>query len=424
MISIVSLLLDIAVLYAIPNKGRPVILISLMIMLFTLTLSVDLQRSNALKEFQKPIILGYLLRVFLLYFDLYGRNIFTLPNSGADSEWFYRQGILASLGANTIQGPFYSMLGQIFKIVGDSRIFVQFLLMLFSIVTIVVTARTLVLLKVDIQTRKSTMYVLCLLPNFAIISSLFLRESIVAMFAAISLYYFSRWIIGYSYLNLAIAVLSVLCGAAFHSGIIGMILGFIIILAIYNPRAKKVRISIKTIVPAIIVAFAFLYLFNNYAELFFGKMLRLTTANSIEDIASTNAYGDSSYAAYVGNSNSIGNMILYTPLRLLFFLGSPFFWQIRGANDIIALIFNSLFYLYVIFKTIMYLRKKESAEKNIVASIFIIGIMTAFVFAWGVTNTGTAIRHRDKMSSLYAILLALTGGMPFHIRARNYNSVY
>ena len=413
MMSIITLILDVLVLSALPDQGRPVAVVSVMILLFIFTLSFDLARSEILEEFQKPILVGLLLRILLLYFDLYGRNIYLLPNSGVDSEWFYKQGILAADGLNTVHGAFYTMLGRIFSVVGDSRLFVQFILMLFSIIAIIMTARTLVELGVDSETRVSTIYLLSLLPNFAILSSLFLRESVVTMFGAISLFYFVKWIVRAKYFYLIPAIVAVLLGSTFHSGIIGMALGYIVVLIIYNPSQKRAVISIKNVVPTIVIAFTLLYLFNNYSELFFGKMLRLTTADSIDEIANVTSGGGSSYAAYVGNSSSVRNMIVYTPLRLVFFLGSPFIWQIRGISDIIAIVFNASFYLFALFRSVNYLRRKENIRKSVVACILIVGIMTAFIFAWGVTNTGTAIRHRDKMAPLYAVLLALTGGTPF-----------
>ena len=39
--------------------------------------------------------------------------------------------------------------------------------------------------------------------------------------------------------------------------------------------------------------------------------------------------------------------------------------------------------------------------------LFIVSFVTTFVFAWGVSNTGTASRHRDKMIILYGVMYSL-----------------
>ena len=49
-----------------------------------------------------------------------------------------------------------------------------------------------------------------------------------------------------------------------------------------------------------------------------------------------------------------------------------------------------------------------SMGTGMVIAFLIIALCTVFVFAWGVSNTGTAVRHRDKMVILYGVLLGLS----------------
>ena len=137
----------------------------------------------------------------------------------------------------------------------------------------------------------------------------------------------------------------------------------------------------------------------------------MQNVEEITDIAtySTGAYdGGSTYAQYVGDSSSIINMIRYTPIRIIMFQFTPFIWQIRSLSDVIAICFNALFYIYVWYKTIKYILSRRSEHRTIVVALLIIWFATTFVFAWGVTNVGTAIRHRDKMVALAGVLLGLT----------------
>lgn len=406
MYSILVLFSEVLILHVTKNIPMPMAIIALMILVFSIAFIADISTGKTTSEFQLQIFGGYVLRVALLFFDLNCRSIYKLPNSGADSEWFYRQGVLYSVGKNTVIGPFYTLLGTTFKIIGNNRLYVQFLLMLLSMIAIIFAAKTITLLNVDSYNRKLAMYVLCLIPNYAILSSLFLRESIVSMFVAISIYFFVKWYKNHSVISLLIAFFCVLLGSMFHSGIMGMALGYIVLLVLGRQDGKNNMHGIKRVLLAAIISLFFIYLMNNYAEVFFGKMLRLTNAPAIENVATLSEGGGSSYAPYVGNSNSIKNIILYTPLRMFFFLGSPFIWQIRGISDIIALLFNSLFYIYVLIKSVKFLTVK-SCNRNIVFGLTVVVVITAFVFSWGVTNTGTAIRHRDKMATVYALLLAI-----------------
>ena len=99
---------------------------------------------------------------------------------------------------------------------------------------------------------------------------------------------------------------------------------------------------------------------------------------------------------------------------MFFFMFSPLPWQWRGIPDIIAFVFSSLFYMYIIFSTLQKLYqicKSQTKSNNIhlivLIALSIIAIFSSFVFGWGCNNTGTATRHRDKMMCIYAVMLGI-----------------
>lgn len=396
--------LILAVLTSSGVQGRPVAVMLVLISLFSLAYFVDLSMSRRLRPVAFPLAVGYLLRLFLLAFDLYGRSLYTLPNSGLDSEGFFKQAVQYSLGQLTDPSVFIRLLGTLLIWLGSSRLFLQFLLMLCSVVSIHCAAIILDEVGVPTQQRRRTMYILCILPNFAILSSLFLRESIVTMLLALSVLCMVRWKQRGSEGWFLLAFLLSCCAAMFHSGSIAAAMGYILVRLFYDTRRGTIRFSWRNFLPALVLLLVFLYLFNNYSDVFFGKMIGL---EGVEDIANTGSLGESSYAAYVGNSDSLSSMLLYTPVRIAFFLFSPFPWQWRGMSDVIAFCFSSLFYAWVLVKTFCYLGRKKAENRELVIILLIVAFALLFVFAWGVSNTGTAVRHRDKAVVLYAVLLGL-----------------
>ena len=90
------------------------------------------------------------------------------------------------------------------------------------------------------------------------------------------------------------------------------------------------------------------------------------------------------------------------------FLFTPLPFQIRGIKDIIAMLFSAWFYGIVYYRALKGIFQSSIKERNVAIVLLIIGLCTAFVFGWGSTNIGTNLRHRDKMISLYIILLALS----------------
>ena len=383
---------------------------------FTLGFYYDVTHSKKLHAIQNPLVYGYTFRVCLLFFDLYGRNIYNLPNSGADSEWFYDIGRNIAHGTGKGNG-FYALTGLGIKLFGDARLFLQFCVMLFSIITIIMVDKSLQLLDVDVKRRRKVAYFLALLPNFAILSSIFLRESVVGMFVAFSVYFFIKWWKGTGEYNYWLAFAACFAGAYFHSGAVSVAAGLVIARLLCDRNTNKLKITAKSLFAAVIFVIVFTFLYMNYSQILFGKM---EGVDSLEEISNNRIAGGSSYASYAGNSDSITNLIIYTPIRMIMFQFSPFFWQIRGLSDIIAMVFDSFFFIYVYYRTIKSIKDKKNTNRILIIALFITALATAFVFGWGVSNTGTALRHRSKMMAIFAVLLGLTStsSNPFEDRQR------
>ena len=386
------------------SESSSVVLTSIVITMFFLGFAADMSRSRRHRIISGQLTIGLLFRIFLLYFDLYGRNIYHLPQSGADSDYFYFLAIQKANGYFSDVGNFPTLMSLFARWVGDNRLFLQFILVLFSVISILYVDKSLMRLDICERNRKRIAWLMCLLPNYACISSIFLRESTVAMFITFGLYFFVIWWKGGNETNFWIAVASCMCGSLFHSGASSVAVGMMAARVLSNRRKQELHFTLKSVLPMIVFLFAFVYLYSNYTESVFGKMQNLKT---IEDIANTHDEGGASYGAYVGNSSNPVNLVLFTPIRMIMFQFSPFFWQVRGLNDIIAMVFDSFFYMYVFFSTIPYLRKKHLPYRTSIVLFLVMGLATAFVFGWGVSNTGNAMKHRNKMISIYALQLAL-----------------
>lgn len=378
----------------------------IMIAVFSLVYIFVISQSEKYSMYLRELISGYLLRIVLLLFDIYGRDIYHLPNSGADSSDFFRSaqwyaGI--SIKARDM-GAYPCVMGLIFKFIGINKLYGQFLMLLCSIVAIHLFFAILDLLNTDYLIKKKALLVVCLLPNFAILSVLFLREAIVTMFITISLYFFLRWFSDKSLFCLLLSIIACFCACYFHSGSVGLIVGYTIIVFLYSSYKERFTLSVSNIIFAVILVTMMGYLYFNYSEILFSKMVSI---DDISEIASTSDNGGSSYAKYVGNSSSIRNMVIFTIPRIFYFLFSPFPWQWRGLSDIIAFCFSSLFYFAAIRSALGNLNCMSKINKNKTIAIIIISTCIVFVFAWGVSNTGTAARHRDKLVMLFATLYAL-----------------
>lgn len=379
--------------------------ISIFIIVFGLF--YDINKSPRLYKYQPPLFFAIIIRVFFVFFDRYGQGIYHLPNSGGDSGMYYRNAaLLASMGEAKGGGTFSLVMGSIFKLTGVSQLFGQFVISLFSIAAIIMLIKIMdeIIDDVDIDIKIRTALIISLLPNCAIISSIFLRESIISMFLTCSGYFIVLWLKKHRSLDLIFAIAFALIASTFHGGSMAVVIAYVLLIFVFDKQQDRIHISLKNVPIAVILMGAVFFLFLNYGDLFFDKM---TNVSSLGDVGSTYSEGGSTYAAYVGDSKTPLRMVIFTIPRLVYFLFSPFPWQWRGLNDIIAFVFSSLFYLYSIVLGIRAIKLAEAHERKYVFAFLIIVLCTAFVFSWGTTNTGTATRHREKMTVIYGILLGL-----------------
>ena len=409
MFSLTVLFIDFCILYSrvlfgemFPSNG----LCTILIMAFSVAFMFDIHKSRRFGIYAREILVGYIWRIFLLYFDIYGKSIYRLPNSGADSSAFFNSTkMLMGYGEARDMGSFPRVMAAIFKFTGISQLLGQFMMLLCSVIAVLVFARILEYISVSTENKQTVMLVINLLPNFAILSVIYLREALVTMLVTISLYCFIKWFNGGNPINILAAVLFDVAASYFHGGSIGVLVGYAVAIFLYDRTNNRVRISVRSMFLATIMLFIISYLYFNYADVLVEKFGRV---DSIGDVANTLDYGGSSYAQYVGDSSSIQNMLIYTIPRIGYFLFSPFPWQWRGISDIIAFVFSSMFYMYAVYAAIKNMHIYSRGNHNQVLAVLIIAFCIVFIFAWGVANTGTAARHRDKMVMIFGTLLTLS----------------
>ena len=381
------------------------------IALFSCSFVFDISHSKKIGGLSFPLFAGYLFRVFLLFWDIYGKSIYVLPNSGFDSEGFYQRALVV-MQSGFIEGKtFPNLMGMIFLCIGSSRLYGQFIVALFSVVSLTILAIILSELDISHKAKYRILTIVSLLPNLAILSSIFLRESVISMCLTISFYCFYKWLNNTGIHNIVLAFVFAFFASMFHSGTIAVAFGYIAVVLLFDKHSRVFRASVKNIIPTVLLLLIMYFLYTNYSNAFFDRMENI---NSISDIAEETVRGDTSYVQYVGNSNTLFNMFVFTIPRIFFFISSPLPFQWRGISDIIAFCFSSVYYILILIFTVNYFRKGANKNKTMVIALAIVIFITLFVFGWGVANAGTACRHRDKIAIICGVLLSLVYDQRIH----------
>ena len=351
------------------------------------------------------IYIGFVMRLFFLFWDVFGRDIFILPGSGGDTEGFYNTGLLISQNINLIDDSIYGgvyskFLGLLFYLIGPQRIVGQYINVLLGLTIIIIIIKTLKLLEVrEKYTILSAALIACF-PNAIIFSSILLREAFISCLVLISFYLFVKWY-KYNkkvYLNLSIIFLGL--ASTFHSGVIGMVIGYIFMLLFYRHAIKKLVFNMKTIIYFIIIISIGSLLYYQLGELFLNKFNNISGMTDIYDVTNYSS-GGSAYLTEI-RINSIWTFILNTPIKMFYFFTSPLPMNWRGLSDVFSFLLDGLVYLLLLIGILLNY-KKISKKEAIVVALFIIVLSVSLIFAIGVSNAGTAMRHRHKILPIIII---------------------
>lgn len=359
------------------------------------------------KGFQSLVLFGLLLRLFLLFADYY--DWFPIPNSGADSERFYKVSVLNLSRDYHIYITNYTVyLTSLFSCIGAQRLFAQFLNVVYSIGTIYYVYKSLHLLHLNGRLKKTFMIIVCCLPNLIIFSGLLLRESIIILGTAASVYYFLLWIKKGHITDYLKSVFFVLLGAYMHSGMLGLLLGYLLAFVFYNRKREKVQVRFISVI-YLVLAFSFLVLVVVQSGLFTSYLESVLSENAEDGFLKKANYKEEAGSAYLTwlSVGSWQQAILYLPLKVFYFLFSPLPLNWRGVADISVFLLDSCVYLWLLYR--VYHSREKACPLCKTTSIFLmIGFwISVSMFAYGTITAGTAMRHRAKFCTLLIVAAGL-----------------
>ncbi|MDU1865158.1 MAG: Wzz/FepE/Etk N-terminal domain-containing protein [Anaerococcus sp.] len=336
-----------------------------------------------------------------MFFDYYGRDIFVLPHSGADTENFYNTGLLYMnsdkiWSENLFGGVYSKLIGITLKSIGDCKLFIQYINIVLAIFTIFIFIKILKNLNINSRLRNILILILCYFPNNMIISSLILRESWIIFLLTIGIYFYIIYIYNKKQINLFLSAIFIILSSLFHSGMI-LVLVAILIGELINSKGRY-------IIADILLFFFMLIILYKFRDVIFSKFI-----TQKEIILSRDDYIEEAGSRYLSSIyiNNVSEVIKFGWLKAIYFIASPTILYWRGLTDIVSFFLDSLLYIIITVKIIF--KKGELPSKiNTIYKTFILAlIFTVFVFGIGTSTAGTAIRHRNKLLIIFLILLAI-----------------
>ena len=354
-------------------------------------------------DISKVIYTALIVRTLIM---LGGYYFFHLPDTKADAigyewgAWDMAKGGFFSVFEN-YTGPssrFYSWLMAIpYSLFGRSILIIQSIGLLFGVGSVLLG--WLLAKKIwDDYTSIKVGWILALFPSLILYSIIPLKEVYCSFFLLVATFGIVHWV---ETKNLNFAILSIggfvaagfFHGPLFIGGIIFSIIYLISILKKSFILLKTFRISLKGLMAITLIFLFFLaYLSNEIFIPYLGYFETTVSMDSWMENISGRLIGSASYPDWLEVNNGI-EFFYKGVFRVMYFLFSPFPWDVKGFNHLVGM-FDAFLYLIIFY---FIFRNRKAIWKDPALRIILIILVCYFiVFGIGVSNFGTGIRHRTK----------------------------
>jgi hypothetical protein len=368
-------------------------------------------------EISKILFVGLSIRIFFL---LTNHFFIFLPDSTGDSVEFEerawdlaRNGFLSVL-SNFDLNPFifFSWLHAIpYSIFGRSILMAQSIGLLFGIGSIFLAWKLAKILW-DVRTANKVAWTIALFPSLILYSVLFLREVYISFFLLLSVYALVNWIKTNSLKWSILSLLGFIVAGLFHGPIfLGFIIAATIVIIKYFKKLfillinLRIIINIKSLIIFSVTTIIFgSFIFNKIEVPYIGNFRDVTYIELIL-IKQNNLFifrGDASWPEWTVVQN-LNEFFYKIPIRSLYFLFSPFPWDIAKPQHLFGF-FDAILYMYLVF---LILRNIKVILTNpALIAILIILLFYILMYAYGTGNFGTSIRHKTKFTFMFILLAA------------------
>jgi hypothetical protein len=356
------------------------------------------------------LFVGLVVRILVISFGY----LIPLPDSGADSRsfeilaWSLAQDGFFNVFNNYpgFDSRFYGFMMAIpYSLFGRSILMLKSISLFFGMGCIFLSW-SLAKKIYNESIAKNIGWIVALFPTLILYSALTMREVYISFFLLVAIYGIIGWVRTESFTSIILAMFGFICTGLFHgSMLVGGIFFLIIVLFLSFKKFLKLLRSLKVDQRSLIIIIASViilsFFFTNKINI--PKIGTFETAINISGLMNKVFHkSDSSYPDFL-KINSTIEFIYKSPIRAVYFLFSPFPWDVNKTSHIIGLI-DSL--LYIILVYLIFRNLKVILNDPALIITFLILACYFFIFGVGVDSFGTGIRHRSKFVIAMILLAA------------------
>ena len=351
-----------------------------------------------------------------IIFMLIGHSFISLPDSTADAVSFELQawewskyGFINHI--NNFTGPspkFISWLvGVPYSLFGRSVLMAQSISLFFGIGSVILAWKLAYIIWGD-RIANKVGWTTALFPSLVLYSVLVMREVYIVFFLLLALYGAVIYIKTLRISSFCLCITGFLCATFFHGAMLVGAIVFVFYVLVNN--FKQIIFSLRTfkINKKILIVFLIsligvgLYLSNNIKVSYLGGFHQTINIKKLLRRTQMSTRGTAAWPKWT-IANQPSELIYKTPVRAVYFLFSPFPWDLKSTNHLIGML-DAFLYMYLFY---LILKNRKVIWKDPQLKLILVLLLAyIIVYAIGVGNFGTSIRHRSKFIIMIILLAA------------------
>ena len=355
------------------------------------------------------LVLAGVLRLVPLIVHNYLRP---LPQGTADAVRFERLAWEMSQGT---RGALWDYIGSavnllaylgslIYDVTGRQPVALSLAMVVLGVAMVYVVYRIVFDITCDSVASRVAALATAVFPQLVLHSVLFLREIPVAFLLLVGFWGATRFLTRQSLPGLVVFCASTFLATLFHTGAIiaipGLLLGTLIARSGTERRGFGRLVVNATAVMALLGVITFMDQTGIGLGKFGGSFDSAMDVFETSEARST--MGGAAYPEWMRIRGGIESEGWKIPIRYMAFLFSPLVpFLVRGGSHLLGVLDAGL---YMVMFGVILRNWRGILQNRALLALLVMGLSLAFVYALGVSNFGTAIRHRAKIVPLFIVI--------------------
>jgi hypothetical protein len=354
------------------------------------------------------ILVAFLVRaVFVCYYTFWVPPV--IGDVDPDGYWtraveWSAGGFREALRQFTTGAYFYSwVLAMLYSVTGPSLFLVRALNALFGSLIVWNVCQMSHLIWED-KTAVRAAWFVALFPNLILHSALSAsREALTVYLATLSMLFFVRWYRGGVTVQVLYSCISMLFTISLHTGfILFPVCVFILMLARHARISPTERLQYFFSLSLVLAMIVYITRTGWGLDKLQGSVGNIS-ADRLLAFQEGGAIGRAAYPGTLVMRTPV-DYLWKTPLRIVYFLFTPFVWMVRTNKDILGLVDA---FLYIWIAVALYRSRRRIWNDETARAVCLILAATLLLFALTVSNYGAAVRHRAKLLPIAATLVPI-----------------